>query len=391
MSLRVDKSDPEFKIRKARGTLIDIQPFFGTLALRLLLTPIENQKICPVMATDGRSLFYNPAAVRAMPQQQVMGVVAHEVLHCAFQHVYRRRHRQPQKWNKATDYVINEILLQERFSLPEGRLFNPKFANMSAEEVYEKLPDEPPNNGGGNSQNDWDFGSCLDPSLPDPETGKQRSSAAIDKASKDWEIATKQAAEIAKQQGKLPGNFAELIDELLQPQIPWRQHLWRFMNQRKPDRITWNRPNRRLAGSGLYLPARKYVPTGDIVVGIDTSGSVTSEELQTFASELEEIHKSLQPTKLWVLDIDTKIHRVKEYGPLDKLDIQYFGRGGTEFDPLFDWVEQNNINPDAIVYLTDGYAQWPQERTQWPTLWCITNTEMTPPWGEVLRLEPGGF
>ena len=387
---RVDRSDPEFKITKARGTLISQQPFFGALALRLKITPIDDPKSCPVMATDGKTLFYNPTAVKAMPQQQVMGVVAHEVLHCAFQHMFRRRHRDHTKWNKACDYVINAILLQERFSLPEGRLFNSKYTDMSAEEVYEKLPNDPPGGGGGAGSNGWDFGSSLDPSLPNPE-GEQQSAASIKENAKAWEIATKQAAEIAKSCGKLPGGFEELVEELFTPQIPWKQQLWRFLNQRKPDRVTWNRPNRRMAGQGIYMPSKRFVPTGDIVVAVDTSGSISSEELQLFATELSEIHRSLQPQKLWVLDIDTKIHAINEYGPYDRIELKYYGRGGTSFDPVFEWMDLHNIQADAVVYLTDGYAEWPEERFHPPTLWCITNDHITPPWGETLRLIPNSM
>lgn len=385
---RVNKADPLFKITKARGILISQQPFFGTLALRLKLQEIDDPSICQVMATDGKTLYYNPTTVKAMPQQQVLGVVAHEVLHCAFQHMFRRRHRNAQKWNKATDYVINSILLKERFSLPEGRLFNSKYSDMSAEEVYTKLPNDPPGSGGSAGSNPWDFGSCLDPSIPDPKTGKSPSKASIQENEKAWEIATKQAALIAKKAGKLPGNLSELIDELFAPQIAWKDQLWRFMNKRKPDRITWNRPNRRLLWQEIYLPSRRYVPTGDIVVGIDTSGSISENELKHFASELDEIHKALQPEKLYVLNIDTVIHTIDEYGPYDRLKVKYYGRGGTSFDPLFKWVDDHpEVQPDAIVYLTDGYAEWPKEYVGCPVLWCMTNKTVKPPWGEVTTLD----
>lgn len=86
------------------------------------------------------------------------------------------------------------------------------------------------------------------------------------------------------------------------------------------------------------------------------------------------------------MDIDTKIHKVREYGPYDRVELEYYGRGGTDFDPVFEWMEKENIHPDALVYLTDGYAAWPMERFDVPTLWCITNEQCTPPWGEILRL-----
>jgi predicted metal-dependent peptidase len=384
---RVDRSDPLFKITKARGTLINQSPFFGALALRLRLEAIDNPSI-PVMATDGKTLYYNETAVKSMPQQQVMGVVAHEVLHCAFQHMYRRRHRNHTKWNKATDYVINSILLEQRFSLPEGRLFNSKYSNMSAEQVYEKLPNDPPGSGQGSGQGGWNFGASLDPTVPNPATGETQSASDIKKTSKDWEIATKQAAELAKQAGKLPGQFKELIDELLAPQVEWRQQLWRFFNQRKPGRITWNRPNRRLIAQGIYMPSKQFEPTGDIVVAIDTSGSISRNDLKMFGSELSEIHKALQPRKLWVLDIDTQIHSVKEYGPYDRIELTYYGRGGTRFEPVFEWLKREDIKADALVYLTDGYASWPKEDFTLPVLWCINNTDITPPWGETLRINP---
>ena len=386
MPFYTPRSDPEFKMNKARADLISIQPFFGTLALRLGLVPIETSQI-PVMGTDGASLFYNPTAIKDMPQQQVMGVVAHEVLHCAFQHMFRRRYREQEKWNKACDYVINAILLQEGFSLPKSRLFNRKYSDMSAEEVYEKLPNEPSGGGKNGAASDWDFGSSLDPALPDPATGETKSASAVKSSSKDWEIATKQAAHISKQQGNLPGNLSSLIDELLTPQIPWREQLWRFFNQRKPDRITWNKPNRRLAYAGIYLPTKRFVPTGDVVIAVDTSGSISDRELQHFASEFNEIHRTLRPRKTYVLDIDTQIHSVDEYTEYDVPKFEMHGRGGTRFEPVFEWIEQENLTPDAVVYLTDGYASWPAPINKYPVLWVITNHDVIPPWGEHLILE----
>ena len=374
-----------FKLTKARAELIRIQPFFGTLALRLQLVEIDSPQI-PVMGTDGRSLFYNPTTVAAMSQPEVIGVVMHEVLHCAFQHMWRRRHRNHDKWNRACDYVINAIILEQRYSLPKGRLWNTKYNGMSAEEIYEKLPNQPKGNGSGGI--DWDFGTSLDPSLPDPATGKAQSTSAVTATSKDWEIATKQAAHLAKQRGLLPGSLETLVDELLQPQIPWREQLWHFFSQRKPDRVTWNKPNRRLIGQGIYMPSKRFVPTGDVVIAVDTSGSVSDVELQHFASEIQEIHKTLRPKKMWVADVDTEIRdRVKEYTEYETPVFTYKGRGGTNFEPVFDWIEENNINPDAVVYLTDGYASWPKKIPNYPVCWVITNHDVKPDWGEHLILE----
>lgn len=380
-----DRHDPKYKLAKARSELVRLQPFFGTLALRLEL---REAAAIPVMGTDGRFIFYNPDAVRQLSHPELIGVVAHEVLHCAFQHIFRRAHRDQQRWNMACDYVVNNILLKERFSLPTDRLFDPKYDSMSAEEVYEKLLSDSPSGSGSGDSGGWNFGASLDPNLPNPETGETQSVSEVQASSKEWEIATKQAAHIAKQNGTLPGHLETLVEELLQPQVSWRQELWRFFNQRKPDRISWNNPNRRLIHADLFLPRKRHIPTGDVVIAIDTSRSISEDELQHFASEIQEIHKALQPRKMYVADIDTQIQdEVKEYGPYDQPEFIYRGRGGTSFEPVFQWVQDNNFTPDALVYLTDGYAPWPSVEPNYPVLWCITNHERIPPWGEHIILE----
>ena len=379
----IDKTNPKYKMNKARSDLVYTQPFFGILALRLEL--VETDQV-DVMGTNGRAIFYNPSAIRELPQPMVLGVIAHEILHCAFQHMFRRRHRNMDRWNRATDYVINDILLKEAFSLPKERLYNSKYNNMPAEEVYEKLPEKPPDNGAGGSGSNWNFGASSDPTIPDPQ-GKTDTASAAKALSKDWEIATKQATNLAKSQGKLPGYLESTIEGLLQPQIPWREQLWRFFSKRKPDRISWNRPNRRLIHQNIFLPSRRFVPTGDIVVANDTSCSVSENELRVFGSELSEIHKALKPQKMWILDIDTKIHNIQELSPYDKLKLKYYGRGGTDFLPLFGWIKDNNMQPDAVIYLTDGYATFPDQAPNYPVLWAITNHDIQPPWGEHLILE----
>jgi predicted metal-dependent peptidase len=382
-----NRNDPQFMMAKARSELIRHQPFFGTLALRLELRPIENPLV-PVMGTDGRNLYYNPLAIPEITQSEVVGVIAHEVLHCAFQHIFRKGHRDKALWNMACDYVVNAILLKERYSLPEGRLYDSQYADLCAEEVYERLLQEQAESGGGGTADGWDFGTNLDPNAPDPETGETHSVSNTQAVAKDWEIATKQAAHIAKQSGRLPGYLESLVEELLQPQIPWQQQLWRFFTQRRPDRITWNRPNRRMIAQGIYLPSRRHMPTGNVVIAVDTSGSISEQELQLFASEIQEVHKALQPQKLYVVNVDTQIQgNIQEYGPYDKPEFKYVGRGGTEFDPVFKWVEEEHVQLDALVYLTDGYASWPKD-PGYPVLWCITNHDRVPPWGEHLILEP---
>jgi predicted metal-dependent peptidase len=382
-------------MQKARGDLIQAYPFFGLLALSLELKETNDPDI-PIMATDGRHLYYRPDIVKDTPQVFALGIVAHEVLHCALQHLFRRNHRNPEKWNRATDYAVNAIVLKERLSLPPSRLFNTKYADMSAEEIYTKIPNDPPPDGGGVGQIGWNFGTCLDPSIPTKDNPKPVSQAEIDSRAQEWGIRTKQAAHAAKQAGRLPGSLEHLVNEFLKPQIPWRQQLWHFFSKSKPGRISWNRPNRRLLSISdtlgnlirVCLPSRTTVPTGDIIIAFDTSGSISPAARVQFASEINEIHKTLEPEKTTVLYIDTTVQDVVEFASYDEIKIEDPGGGGTSFQPAFDWVRNEKPEMDALVYLTDGYPdRWPEQAPDYPVLWVITNDLVKPPWGEHIVLE----
>jgi predicted metal-dependent peptidase len=124
------------KVTKARTRLLIEQPFFGTLCLRL---EISKRTDMPTMATDGRYIFYNPDFVEKLSHPELMGVFAHEVLHCALSHHTRRGDRHPVVWNIAADFVINPILKDAGMQLPAGCLYDQKYAGKSAEEVYADL------------------------------------------------------------------------------------------------------------------------------------------------------------------------------------------------------------------------------------------------------------
>lgn len=377
------------RMQSARAALLDTHPFFGTLSLRLRL--IETTDL-PTMGVDGNNLYFNPDFVEELSDVRVMGVVAHEVLHCVFQHMYRRQGRDREKWNIANDYVINAILLDEAFSLPPSRLYDPKWRDMPSEEVYAKLPDELVDE--LSAQPDWNFGSCLDPT----DTGEASSNADMEGQSTEWRLAVEQAGMAAKAAGKLPAGLQRIVDEVTEPKIPWERQLWSFLNKRKPAAHSWNRPQRRLAYSGLHLPSKKYIPTGDIVVAIDTSGSMSQSELAACGAELIEIFKAIQPTNIYVLYADSAVDRVDHFTCFDFPDFDTLfrpsGGGGTSFIPPFEWVDENlHSPPDAFVYMTDGYGPFPEHEAEYPTLWLINNDKVVPPHGEhiVLDVVPGEY
>ena len=376
-------ASPAQKMVKARAALVMGHPFFGTLALRLKMVEDPSTKTA---ACDGTTIRYNPQYVDKLSQSKVQGLIAGEVMHSAFLHHTRRGARERDKWDKACDYAINPILKRAGFDLPEGKYLDPKYDGMSADQIYPMLPDEPGGSNGNGRSNDPGGDGGVDDSPNSQNNGASQSQQNHEEA--EWKVAVAQAAHVAKQTGKMPGDIERQIEELLTPQLPWKDILRRFMNEKANDDFTWRRGNRRFLAQGLYLPSRQSDDAmGEMVVVIDTSGSIGQKELNEFGSEITDIIKETRPSKTIVIYCDSRIAHIDEFGPDDELKFAAHGGGGTDFRPPFKWLAERQITPRALVYLTDGYGPFPEQEPDFPTMWCINNHQVTPPHGEHLILE----
>lgn len=357
------------KLTKAKANLVMTHPFFGALALRMRLVPDET---IPTACCDGAEVRYNPQFIASLPQNKVMGLLAHEVMHPAFLHHTRRGSRDAQQWNIACDFAINSLLVDAGFELPKGGCVDAKYRGMSAEQIYASLPQQPSNL----AQDPGGDGAVSDnPGGADAQ--------AADEA--DWKTAVTQAAHVAKLQGKLPGAVERMIEKLLEPVLPWRSILRRFMTERPPLDTTWSKVNRRFVSQGLYLPSRDGLShSGEIAVVIDTSGSIRQEELNAFGAEVAGIVAELRPSTTYVMYCDTRVAHVDTFEPDDELTFTVRGGGGTDFRPPFKWLEDRGITPEVLVYFTDGHGAFPSEEAAYPTLWVMHKSTVTPPHGEHL-------
>jgi len=418
------KSPSMFKMQKARSSLILDQPFFGSLALKtkliedeMLYIPNPEQR---TMWTDGVSIGYCPAFVDSLPIDQLKGVLCHEVMHLANAHQCRRGERDPQRWNIAADYAVNSIIEASNDAerekakrdskytaiivpLPPERLFNSAFTNMEAEAIYNLIPEPPQGPGPGKGNGAGNGPGKQEPNLGDPGKcgevrdlpGKDGQAASeSDKAqnAQDWKIATQQAAQAAKMAGKLPGNLARYVDELLEPVVDWREALRQFIDRTARNDYTWKRPNPRYFSRGLILPSLYNQEMPPLVVAVDTSGSITKDDLQQFASEIDDILNQY-PTNVTVIYCDTKVQHVEEFTAETRpIRLDAKGGGGTRFSPVWKWIEENaEETPCAVVYLADLACSDYGNEPEYPTLWVNTGKYQAspPPFGEVVRLKPG--
>lgn len=196
-----------------------------------------------------------------------------------------------------------------------------------------------------------------------------------------------EAVQIAQMSGTMPANLKRLLGDVLDPKIPWGHVLQRFMTESRPADYTWARPSRRHIGRGTYLPSVTKDPhVKEIVVAIDTSGSMTEQQLTDIAGELNGIMSTLGGGKLHVVYCDCRINRVDTFTQQDTLHLEMVGGGGTDFRPVLRWIEDNCANCQCLVYFTDGEADFP-DSPEYPVLWGIINSSIEPPWGEVIHIQ----
>lgn len=361
--------------------------FFATLVLRL--TPTADWG-CPTMATDGRSLAYSPSFVAGLTPAELAGVLCHEVMHCALAHPARRCGRDPGVWNVACDLAVNPVLLGAGVTLPASRLMPGEggYARLTpgqtAEEYYALLatPDRPDAAGGPPGANDpGGCGGVSDPADPDPAAARQ--------AEAEWSAAVARAEVVARTRGALPAGLGRAVDAVLRPPADWRAVLREFVAASARNDYSWRRPNRRMLARGLYLPGLHSEELGDVVVAVDTSGSVGPAELGLFAGELDALLAAFDCTAT-VLYHDAAVQHVETWTPADgPFMLAPVGGGGTDHRCVFDWLDASGLAPACVVCLTDLETAFPPTPPAAPVLWAVTGDRpAAPPFGRVVRLAP---
>jgi predicted metal-dependent peptidase len=393
------------RLKAARRALVLDHPFFGHLALGMGLQK-ETRGRTRTIATDGRGIYYDEAFVHGCSDVDLVSLFAHEVMHPALLHHTRRGQRDAKLWNDAGDYAINLLLQDAGFPIPEGWLLDKQYRGMTAEQIYDALKresqddgEEPPEAGTGASAGDDPSGDDAQASQTaagegdprDDADGLAETPAAVWDAPEpaqqeaEWQVMLKQATQLASMMGRMPGGIACAVDQATQPRLDWRSLLRRFVQQFAASDYSWRRPNRRYTASGLYLPELRAEAMACIVVVADTSAS-TLRVLPVFMAELQSIVDECQPEETILIMADAAVQRVDRFTRGEPIEITVVGLGGTDFRPAFDHVEAEQLTPACLIYLTDGEGVFPDEPSDYPTLWAITSPGITAPWGETVTI-----
>ena len=342
---------------------------------------------CATGWTDGTTYGYNEAWINTLTLPQVKGFSAHEAGHNMLLHPFRRGDRDPADWNEACDRALNGILIDSGFDLPAGYLFDPVFdSGKTAEEIFTRIhrPDKK-NKGQGQGQDPGRCGEVRD--FPSPSGQPKATPAERGQAEQAEKIQTQQALSRA---GNLPASLARLINAILEPVIPWREILARFVGSHATNDYTWMMPNQRYAAHGLYLPSLRNPELGQLMLAVDTSGSISQTQINSFVGEIRGILQAYKNTGLTVIFCDHAIRGLPI--TIDSDDdaemLRPKGGGGTSFVPPFVYASKNDI-PKALIYFTDGRCHDFPSPPEYDTLWVITgkNDSFRPPFGETIYME----
>lgn len=409
---------------------VDLMRHPSTCAFAGVVMRGENKVIIdgsvPTACTDGKNKKYGIDFLMGLSKQERVGLVYHENLHDAFLHMHRDRDLRKESarlYNVAADYVINAIIkdletkYQTFIALPKGALYAAKFADWSAREVYLYLRDEcEPDGGQGGGQpqpgqpgqgephqgvdkvrdkqtgETFELGNPLDEH--DYQSADNMTPDERAKEAKDVKESLQQGGTVAGVRG---ANLPRAIEDSLIPKVDWREVLRDFIMEVcvGRDNSTWRNANRKFMPMGVMLPSTESDAVGEVVLAIDTSGSISQADLAAVAGEVSKLCDETQPSKVRVLWWDTSVHGEQVFEPDAYANIAHLlkpkGGGGTRVGCVSEYLSTRPTKPSAVIVFTDGYVEG---RFTWnvgaPTLWVLPesgcNKRFAPPTGKVVSM-----
>jgi len=366
--------------------------------------------------TDGVNKRYSkPFLETISSESKLRGLVLHENLHVALKQIPRGKDmfKEDSKIaNMAADFVVNDIIANIKgtvsggnesiVTLPEGALYDPFFHNWNMREIYNYIRKE-------NPQRQKQSGGSSDESNSPSESGTQGSGGdnKIKANGKDYDMggsgfdehdwesyieglsdeerkdlgdkidrALREGGMLA---GRMGGKMPRAIGELLEPKIDWREALRDFVasSMKGKDEFTWRRMNKRHMANDIYMPSMENETIGEVIVAIDTSGSIGNRELTEFATELASICDLASPDVVRIIWWDADVHGEQVFKPEQYQNIasllKPLGGGGTRVSCVSKYINEKKLSAEAVIVFTDGYVE---HDIEWnitpPTLWMIT-------------------
>ena len=394
------------KIQKAKARLMLDHPYFGTIASALKLE--QNNELL-TFSSDGEALRYNSEYIDRLNVAEVEFVMANGAMHAVLKHQHRSTGRTQWLWQTATDYVVNSMLVKNGMQLPEYANYEHKFDGMYAEEVYQMLRDEMMDDSFGmeeqieqimeddsvhnenlqmqkeNIESPEAEETKQDQNSKDKEESSSTPSPNPEALSEELKEQFEQIFQKLNRQGTLPKDLNLVVPEYFSYKVDWREFLYGYIASYAKSTYSFVPPNMKYLYRGIYLPSLSS-DLLRIVIAIDTSGSVDETLLSTFLGEVNSIMQSYPNYEIDLLTADAKIQSHKVFLPGENLEYEVSGGGGTDFRPVFEYIDQQINYPTLLLYFTDGMGTFPAMEPSYDVMWIMPE-EMDVPFGEVMVLE----
>jgi len=370
----------EQRIQRANVQLMKSDQFCSLSGILMCGTNTVHDDPTMRAKTNGWNTKYGREFMSELDEQTFNWVVVHENMHKALKQLTIWKHlveKSGSKANAAADFVINLLIesmdpnhvVTKRWP---SALYDEQFRGMDTGQVFALL-DKVGGSGPSLDDHDWE------------------NTEAAEASEQDIDQAIRQGAILASQRNA--NEAARLLSRLIQPKIDWRHQLREFVTSVSSgkDFSTWRHPSRRGLSRGIMMPGMRGESMGPMVVAVDASGSIDSEMLIRFASELAGICETVSPEKVYVVWWHHRVANVQvftqdEYNTMAE-NLQPAGTGCTDPRCVIDWMLHENITADCLLFLTDGYVGdcWPQPVSM-PTLWAITS-DVVAPHGITIKLD----
>lgn len=372
------------KLITARVTLLMKNPFFGNLATRLTLKNADEW--LTTAATDGRNFYYNAKFVNALDNQELVFLFGHEVLHVVYDHMGRRDDRNHKLSNIAADLAVNRDLMKHRIGRMITKvdcLYNEKYNDdgWSYERIYADLEE---------NCDEMTLDEYLDQLLDEHikgENGKEMTEEERQRIRDEFREAVLSASKTETDPSKIPEGIRQMIQDLTEPKMNWREMLPQTLQSMMRSDYTWMRTSRRAWHMDAVLPGSDREQEIDVVIAMDASGSC-ADMLKDFLSEVKGIMEQFYAYRIHLMTFDTEVYNPQIFTPdnVDSLlDYEIMGGGGTRFGPVYKYLKDNDIVPEKLVWLTDMCPcdnSWKSEEDYCDTLWIVHSTQLVPPFGQ---------
>jgi len=353
---------------KAKTTLTIEHPYFGMLSSRL---KYEVSDSVTTYASNGKRFLYNKEFLEQRTTEELMFILTNCVMHHVLSHQQRRLNRLGSLWQLATDYAINNLLHKNGLKIPTGANYNKEFEDMFAEEIYEYLKDIYNENITSafsdetvNDENIFSNLKNIDDELnPDDES--------------QWQYASSVAQEVAEKKSAMPSGMQRLAKKVKALDIDWRFELYNAINRHMRNNYAFMPPNKKHIHRGFILPSLTS-DTLSLTVAIDTSGSIDDTLLSAFMEEFKTIMTNFPAIKIDLLIADAKVHAHYTFQGGEKLDFRLKGGGGTDYRPVFDYIDSNIPVNTMLLYFTDGDGWFPKFPPSYEVIWALSRKTKVP-------------